>query len=72
MSQIPFLLQLKSSLQASQVALAVNNPSSNAGDVSIAGSILGREDLPGAGHGNPPVSLPAESHRQRSLASCSL
>ena len=31
-------------------------------------SILGREDSPGGGNGNPPrISLPAKSHRQRSL-----
>ena len=35
------------------MALVVNNPSSNAGDVRDMGSIPGSGRSPGAGHGNP-------------------
>ena len=38
---------------ASQVALLVNNPSANAGDVRDASSIPGLGRSPGGGHGNP-------------------
>ena len=36
-----------------EVALVVKNPPVNAGDVRDTGLILGREDPPGDGHGNP-------------------
>ena len=36
-----------------QVALAVKNPSANAGDVRDVGSIPGSRRSPGGGHGNP-------------------
>ena len=43
----------------------VENPPFNAGD---AGSMPGSGRSPGGGHGNPhQVSLPGESHGQRSL-----
>ena len=38
---------------ASQVALVVNSPPANAGDVGDAGSIPGSGWSPGGGHGNP-------------------
>ena len=38
---------------ASQVALLVNNPPTNAGDLRDAGSILGSGRSPGGEHGNP-------------------
>ena len=38
---------------ASQVVLEVKNLPANAGDVRDTGSILGQEDPPGEGHGNP-------------------
>ena len=40
-------------LWASLVALAVKNPSANAGDIRDAGSIAGLGRSPGGGHGNP-------------------
>ena len=46
----------------------VKNPPANSGDIRDAGSIPGLGRSPGGGHGNPnPVSLPGESHGQRSL-----
>ena len=52
--------------KASQAALVVKNPPANAGDL---GSISGSGRSPGEGHGTPtPISLPGESHGQRSLA----
>ena len=51
-----------------QVALVVKNPSVNRGDLRDVGSIPGLGSSPGDGHGNSvQYSLPAESHRQRSL-----
>ena len=38
--------------QASQVALVVNNPPANEGDISEVGWILGSGRSPGGGHGN--------------------
>ena len=38
---------------ASQVALMVENPPANAGDLRDAGSIPGSGRSPGEGHGNP-------------------
>ena len=38
---------------ASQVALVVNNPPANAGDIRDTGLIPGLERSPGEGHGNP-------------------
>ena len=38
---------------ASQVALVVNSPPANAGDIRDAGLIPGSEISPGGGHGNP-------------------
>ena len=38
---------------ASQVVLAVKNPSANAGDMRDLGSIPGSEGSPGEGRGNP-------------------
>ena len=38
---------------ASQVALVVENPSANAGDIRNAGSIPGSGISPGVGHSNP-------------------
>ena len=37
---------------ASQVALVVKNLSANAGDIRVAGSIIGSERSPGGRHGN--------------------
>ena len=52
-----------------QVALAVKNPSANAGDVRDVGSIPGSRRSPGGGHGNPlQCSCLENSHGQRSLA----
>ena len=53
---------------ASQVALAVENLPTNAGDVRDAGSISESEDLWRRPWQSSPVLLPGESHRQRSLA----
>ena len=39
--------------EASQVALLVKNPPSNAGGVKDSGSIPGSGRSPGGGHGNP-------------------
>ena len=51
------------------VVLVVKNPRGNAGDVKDMGSVPGLGRSPEGGNGNPtPVSLPGESHRQRSLA----
>ena len=57
---------------ASQVALVVNNPPANAGDIRDASVIPGFGRSPGGGHGNhptprPPALLPRETHGQRSL-----
>ena len=38
---------------ASQVALVVNNPPANTGDIRDVGSIPGLGKSPGGGHGNP-------------------
>ena len=38
---------------ASQVALVVKNPPTNAGDIRDVGLILGLGRSPGGGHGNP-------------------
>ena len=38
---------------ASQVALVVNNPTANAGDMTEVGLIPGLGRYPGEGHGNP-------------------
>ena len=54
-----------------QVALVVKNPRANAGDTKGLES-LGREDPLEAGTAIPPVLLPGESDRQRSLAGYSL
>ena len=40
-------------LRASQVGLAVKNPSAHAGDLTDMGSIPGLRRSPGGGHGNP-------------------
>jgi len=40
---------------------------SNAGASGDIGSIPGSEKYPGGGHGYPPIFLPGESYRQRSL-----
>ena len=40
-------------LRASQVALAVENPRANAGDMREASSIPGSGRSPGGGHGHP-------------------
>ena len=40
------------SLRASQVAIVVKNPSANAGDIRVAGSIPGLGRCPGGGHDN--------------------
>ena len=39
--------------RASQVALMVNNPPANAGDIRDSGSIPGSGRSHGGGHGNP-------------------
>ena len=52
---------------ASQVVLVVKNPAANARDTRKTGSIPWSERSPGGGNGNP-VSLPGQSHGQRSLA----
>ena len=55
-------------MKASQVALVIQNPPADAGDIRDAGSIHGWERSPGGGHGNPlQLFLPGESHGQRSL-----
>ena len=54
-------------LWASQVALGVKNPPSNAGDIRDAGSIPGWEDPLEVGMEPTPVFLHGESHGQRSL-----
>ena len=40
------------SLRASQVAIVVKNPSANAGDIRVVGSIPGLGRCPGGGHDN--------------------
>ena len=56
-------------VRASQVVLVVKNPSANAGVVRDTGSILGWEDSPGGGHGNPlQCSCLENPHGQKSLA----
>ena len=47
------LWQYKIVLWASQAALVVKNPPTNAGDIGDTGSIAGSEGSPGGGHGNP-------------------
>ena len=55
-------------IRASQVALVVKNPLSDARDVRDAGSIPGSGRSPGGASWQPsPVFLPRESHGQRSL-----
>ena len=52
----------------SQVALVVNNPVANAGDIREAGSIPGSGRSPGGGHSNPlQYSCLENPHGQRSL-----
>ena len=46
----------------------VENLPANAGDTRDTGSVPGCGRSPGAGHSNPLVFLPGESHGQRSLA----
>ena len=48
--------------------LSGKESSCNAGDVGL---IPGSERSPREGNGNPQVSLPGESHGQRSLEGCS-
>ena len=51
-----------------QLALVVKNPPAKAGGVRDSGLIPGLGRSSGGGHGQPtPVSLPGESHAQRSL-----
>ena len=50
-----------------QVVLVVKKLPANEGDTRDAGLIPGVGRSPGEGHGNP-LSLPGESHGQRSLA----
>ena len=45
----------------------VNKLPANAGDIVDAGLIPGKGRSPGGRHGNTPVFLPREFHRQRSL-----
>ena len=53
---------------ASHVALVVKNPPPNAGDLKDVGSIPGSGTSPWRREWQPtPVSLPGESHGQRSL-----
>ena len=47
----PTILQLKKKKDKTLVALVVKNPPANAGD--MVDSILGWEDSPGEGNGNP-------------------
>ena len=55
------------------MALVVRIPRANAGDMRDAGSIPGSGRSPGGGHGNLlQYSCLENSHRQRSLAGCSL
>ena len=57
---------------ASQMALVVKNSPANAGDIKDTGSVPGLRRSPGGKHWQPaPVSLPGESHGQRSLVGCS-
>ena len=55
--------------RASQGALVVNNPPSNAEDLRDAGLILGSGRSP---RGRHPIFLPGECHGQRSLVGYSL
>ena len=50
------------------MALVVKNLLANAGDERDTGSIPGPERSSGAGHGNPLLGLPGESHGQKSVA----
>ena len=51
------------------MALVVQNPPANAGDIREGGSIPGSERSPGGGHGNPlQYSCLENPHGQRSLA----
>ena len=47
------------------LVLVVKNPPANAGDTRDEGMILGREDSPGAGHGNPLQYSCLENHMDR-------
>ena len=42
----------------------VKNPPANAENIRDQGSIPESASSPGGGHGNPPVFLPGESHRE--------
>ena len=53
------------SFGASQVALAVKNPSTNAGDIRDMGSIPGLGRSPVGGHGNPPQYSCLENPKER-------
>ena len=48
------------------MALAVGDPPSNEGDVSVEGSIPGLERYPGGGQPTP-IFLPGKFHGERSL-----
>ena len=54
-------------LRASQVALLVENPPANAGDVKDMGSIPGSGRSPGEGNGNPLQYSCRENSMDRSL-----
>ena len=47
------------------LVLVVKNPPANAGDTRDEGMILGWEDSPGAGHGNPLQYSCLENHMDR-------
>ena len=53
--------------RASQVALVVKNPPTNAGDIKDSALIPELVRFPGRRHGNPLQFLPGESRGQRSL-----
>ena len=53
------------SLEASEVVLAVNNPTANAGDIRDAGSIPGSGRSLGGGNGNPLQDSCLEKPRDR-------
>ena len=50
---------------ASQVALVIKNPATNAGDLRDTGLIPGWERSPGGGHGNPLQYSCLENHMDR-------
>ena len=56
----PFLLLFLSLWQASQVALVVKNPPSNAGDIRDAGSIPGLGRSPGGGNATHSLKTEAD------------